>query len=81
MNNEEQSKELILLGRIDGKLDGVQSHLHRQDKRLDTIDERLRTVEQKAAVTGAISGGAISIGIALVIEGGKQWLAMQGFGK
>ena len=76
----ENSKQLILLGRIDGKLDGVQEHLHRQDKRLDTIDDRLRVVEQKAAMTGAFSGGAVSIGMALIIEGLKAWVGSGGPG-
>lgn len=76
-----ENKELIMLGEISGKLDGVREHLQRQDARLETIDDRLRTVEQKAAVTGAISGGAMSIGIALVIEGMKQWLSSKGGGQ
>lgn len=73
-----EKQELLLLGKIDGKIDGISKHLTDQDKRLDGIEERLRTVEQKAAVTGAISGGAISVGIALIIEGGKQWLRGKG---
>ncbi|WOI45862.1 hypothetical protein [Acidovorax sp. BLS4] len=53
----------------------------RQDERHNAIDARLRVVEQKAAVAGAISGSAVSIGIALVIEGVKQWLARGGPGQ
>lgn len=68
-----------MLGEISGKLDGVSKHLVQQDVRLDAIDGRLRAVEQKAAITGAVSGGAMSIGVALLIEGGKQWLATKGF--
>lgn len=75
-----EKEELVMLGRIDGKLDELSKHLTRQDVRLDTIDVRLRKVEEKAAVTGAISGGAISIGIALVIEGLKQWVSRGGAG-
>lgn len=70
-----EKQELLLLGKIDGKLDGITEHLNKQDVRLDGIEERLRAVEQKAAVTGAISGGAISVGLALIIEGAKQWMA------
>lgn len=66
--------ELLLLGKIDGKVDAITAHLTRQDERFDSIDDRLRAVEQKAAVMGAMSGGAISIGIALVVEGLKQYL-------
>lgn len=69
-----ERQELLLLGKIDGKLDGISKHLSAQDTRLDGIEERLRTVEQKAAVSGAISGGAISVGLALIIEGAKQWM-------
>ncbi|SDD56717.1 hypothetical protein SAMN05192589_107130 [Paracidovorax valerianellae] len=53
----------------------------RQEERHNAIDERLRVVEQKAAVAGAISGSAVSIGIALAIEGVKQWLARGGPGQ
>lgn len=73
-----EKQELLLLGKIDGKLDGITEHLNKQDVRLDGIEARLRAVEQKAAVTGAISGGAISVGLALLIEGGKQWLREKG---
>ncbi len=76
-----EKEELMLLGKMDGKLDGITAHLTRQDKRMDTIDNRLRMVEQKAAVAGAISGSAASIGIALAIEGVKQWLGRGGPGQ
>ena len=72
------SKELILLGQIDGKLDGIKTDIRDQKERLDKIDARLRVVEQKAAVTGAISGGAISIGMALIIEGVRQAMKLKG---
>lgn len=76
--------ELMMLGKIDGKLDGIGSHLGRLDARIDSMDkrvndrldgmdERLRDVEKKSAVIGAVSGSAVSIGIALAIEGVKQW--------
>ncbi|MBF9263379.1 hypothetical protein I4I83_01180 [Acidovorax cattleyae] len=53
----------------------------RQEERHNAIDARLRVVEQKAAVAGAISGSAVSIGIALAIEGVKQWLGRGGLGQ
>ena len=75
-------EELLLLGRMDGKLDGINAHLKQQDKRIDeldvklngridSIDERLREVEKKAAVAGALSGGAVAIGTALIVEGNQ----------
>lgn len=75
-----EREELLLLGRMDGKLDGIVDHLNRQDERLDKIDARLRTVEQKAAVIGAMSGGAMSLGVALIVEGVKNWLGRGGPG-
>ena len=76
--------EVMMLGKIDGKLDGIRDHMNRQDtridnfdkrvtERLDGMDTRLRDVEKKSAVIGAVSGSAVSVGIALVIEGVKQW--------
>jgi hypothetical protein len=87
-----EKDELMLLGKMDGKLDSITAHLNRQDQRIDAldqrmeerhnaIDKRLRVVEQKAAVAGAISGSAVSIGIALAIEGVKQWLGRGGAGQ
>lgn len=91
-----EKDELMLLGKIDGKLDGITSHLNRQDQRMDSmerqqtermdrleanmaaqnkaLDTRLRKVEQRAAVYGAFSGSAVSIGVALAIEGIKQYM-------
>ena len=87
-----EKDELVLLGKMDGKLDSITAHLNRQDQRIDAldqrmeerhnaIDKRLRVVEQKAAVAGAVSGSAVSIGIALAIEGVKQWLGRGGAGQ
>lgn len=83
--------ESMMLGRIDGKLDGITAHLGRQDQRLDVLDKRvnerldgmdtrLRDVEKRAAVAGAFSGTAVSVGMALIIEGVKQWLRGGGGG-
>ena len=87
-----EKDELMLLGKMDGKLDSITAHLGRQDARIDAldqrmeerhnaIDKRLRVVEQKAAVAGAISGSAVSIGIAWASEGVKQWLGRGGAGQ
>ena len=87
-----EKDELMLLGKMDGKLESITAHLNRQDQRIDAldqrmeerhnaIDKRLRVVEQKAAVAGAVSGSAVSIGIALAIEGVKQWLGRGGAGQ
>lgn len=64
------------------RMDDMQAH---NDRRMDALqasvnglDGRLRTVEQKSAVIGAVSGGAMSIGVALIIEGLKQWATSRG---
>jgi hypothetical protein len=46
--------------------------------RFERIDERLRAQEQRSAVIGAASGGAMSIGVALIVEGIRQWLKRGG---
>jgi hypothetical protein len=70
-----RSEELILLGTISGKLDGVTTHLGRQDAKMDALDGRLRSVEQKAAILGGVSGGVMAVGTSLIIEGLKAWYA------
>jgi len=83
--------ELVMLGKIDGKLDGITAHLGRQDARIDALDKRfnermdgietrLRDVEKKSAVVGAVSASAVSVGMALIIEGVKQWWNGGGIG-
>lgn len=67
--------ELILLGQISGKLDGLKDDVAEVKQSQVSMDARLRAVEQKAAVTGAVSGGAMSIGVALIIEGVRQWIS------
>lgn len=66
------SDENRLLGEIKGKLDLVIDNQNTQNeqftKKLDGLDTRLRKVETKAALNGAVAGGIMSIGIAIVIE-------------
>lgn len=81
MGDENRTTELMLLGEIKGLVQGLKDGQDMQAKRLDSVDsrladmdERLRNVETKSAVFGAVSGGAMSIGMALIIEGLKGWL-------
>lgn len=91
-NNNDRKQELLLLGQIHGMVQSLQIGQDQQNRRMDkmeerqeerhnAIDKRLRVVEQKAAVAGAISGSAVSIGIALAIEGAKQFLGRGGPGQ
>ena len=81
MTDANRSQELLLLGEIKGIVQGLKEGQDLQTRRIDTMqgsiekmDGRLRVVEQKAAVVGAVSGGAMSVGVALIIEGLKTWL-------
>lgn len=85
MPNDEH---ILLLGEIKGQLTQVIENQKANDKkiddRFDAIDERfdgfdsrLRTVEQKAAVSGALAGGIASIAIALIIEKAKNITGMR----
>lgn len=83
--DRDRTQELLLLGQIHGMVQGlkdgqeaanrrIDQMSNRMNERLDGIDGRLRQVEQKAAVAGAVSGGAMAVGTALIIEGIKTWL-------
>jgi hypothetical protein len=74
MTTPERTQELLLLGEIKGIVQSLKDGQDIQAKKLDAMDGRLRKVEQKAAVIGATSGAVMSVGVALVVEGLKQWL-------
>ena len=64
----DQEDILFMLGEIKGELKGMNKKLNS----IDGIDERLRQTEIKASKNGAVSGGVISVGIAIVVEGVKH---------
>lgn len=71
--NEEH---ILLLGEIKGKLDQVIQGQAEQNTQLSGIDRRLRKVETKSALTGALAGGVVSVGVALMIEKGKRAIGL-----
>lgn len=86
-----RTQELLLLGQIHGMVQALRdgqeatnARIEEQGRafnaRLEGIDGRLRTVEQRAAVAGAVSGGAMAVGTALIIEGIKAWFRGGGGG-
>lgn len=77
---EMNDQHLMLLGEIKGKVDGLANADEQHSEILRSIDSRLRTVEQKAAVNGAVSGGVVSVGMALIIEAARQWMGRGGAG-
>lgn len=78
--SEMKDQHLMLLGEIKGIVQGLKdgqdatnAQLKALGDRVDQVDERLRTVEQRSAVMGAVSGGAMAIGIQLIVESLKTW--------
>ncbi|MFE8644138.1 hypothetical protein ACFX58_03525 [Sphingomonas sp. NCPPB 2930] len=85
---DDRTQELLMLGKIHGMVEGLLEGQKQQDRRMDAVDSRLdgidgrlRQVEQKAAVAGAVSGGAVAIGTALIVEGVKAYLSGGGLGR
>ncbi|TCP09256.1 hypothetical protein EV683_12926 [Crenobacter luteus] len=65
----DQNNELTrALGRIEGKLDMIVASQSSLNERMDSMDSRLRHVEQQAARAGAISGGIVAVGTAIAVE-------------
>ncbi|WP_293222287.1 hypothetical protein [Ottowia sp.] len=90
-NNDERRQELLLLGQIHGMVQSLKDGQDQQNRRMDRmeqrmekhytgLDSRLREVEKKAAVAGAVSGGAVAVGTALIVEGVKQFMRGHGVG-
>lgn len=63
MNSAEQ---MLMLGRLDAKLNALSEGQTEIKARLDGIDGRLRGVEKQAAVSGALSGGIVAVCIGLI---------------
>lgn len=74
MSEGTRMQELLLLGEIKGIVQSLKETVEQQNNRFDQLDERLRAVEQKAALIGALSGGALGLGVALISESIKTWL-------
>ena len=83
--NSERRQELLLLGQIHGLVQSLKDGQDLQNRRMDRmeqrmeehysgLDSRLREDEKKAAVPGALSGGAVAVGTALVVEGIRQFM-------
>lgn len=69
-------KHALLLGEIKGKLDVMMDTQAQHGTKLDGIDGRLRAVELTSSVHGALAGGVVSIGVALLIEKTKHTLGI-----
>ncbi len=63
MNNDSLIRAV---GRIEGKVDSMHESLNHLSDKVDHVDERLQTVERKAAVGASVISAAISAGISLL---------------
>lgn len=54
------------LGEISATLKSIKEGQERQQKTLDTMDGRLRKVEVKSAINGAVSGGVMAVVIGII---------------
>ncbi|MGH1577719.1 hypothetical protein [Planktotalea sp.] len=54
------------LGEISATLKSIQKTQNDQTVSLKSMDARMRNVETKGAVTGAVTGGVMAIAIALI---------------
>lgn len=72
MNDE----HVLLLGEIKGKLDAMDGKLDDVDGKLDGVSGRVGRLETRGAVHGAIAGGFMSVGIALLAEKVKHWTGL-----
>lgn len=55
----------LLLGEIKGTLDMVRQDQQRHGAKLEALDGRLRSVENRSAVAGAVGGALMAVGINL----------------
>jgi len=63
---------ILLLGEIKGKLDQMITGQEEIKGKVNGMDNRLRRVETRSTLLGAGAGAIVSVGVALMIEKGKQ---------
>ncbi|MCV6583977.1 MAG: hypothetical protein OIF47_00430 [Marinibacterium sp.] len=54
------------LGEITAHLKNLNAKMDAQGEKIDRMDTRLRAVETKSAISGAVAGGVVGVGLALV---------------
>jgi len=72
MNDE----HTLLLGEMKGKLDALHEKVDGLDSKIDGISDRVGSLETRGALHGAIAGGFMSVGIALLIEKMKKGMGL-----
>lgn len=59
---------VLMLGRVQGTLEQVVATQEVHSKMLQGVDDRLRTVEQKTAVAGAVGGGLAALAVGVGVD-------------
>ena len=80
MSDTTRDQQLLMLGEIKGLVESLKTGQNQTMERLDRMDDRLRKVEQRAAVNGAVSGGIMGVGMALIVETARNWMRSTGKG-
>lgn len=71
------SEEIMrAIGKLEGKLDAVYETSKSNSTKLDTMDGRLRSVENKSAVYGSIGGTVAGVGVSLLVASLKDKIGM-----
>lgn len=69
------SEEIVrAIGRIEGRLTGIDRKLDGHTEKLDSIDGRLRNVEQRTAIHGAGAGAMAAVGVGILAEAVRRTL-------
>ncbi len=66
----------LLLGEIKGKVEAMDSKISDMQATTCSINERLLKLETQGAKHGAIAGGFVAVGIALLIEKMKKGMGL-----
>ncbi|MBF0126999.1 MAG: hypothetical protein HQM02_07285 [Magnetococcales bacterium] len=67
-HNEILHDLLLSMGKLQGNMEAIQLQQQNQTGWMAKLDDRLRRVERKAAVTGMIGGGLMATGLSLLVD-------------
>ena len=66
----------LLLGEIKGKLEALTRTVDGVDGKLDALSVRVGRLEIRSATHGAVAGGIVSVGMAILLEKIKRTMGM-----
>jgi len=71
---------MFMLGEIKGQLEGMNSSIKETKTAVEKMDTRVRKVETRAAINGAVTGGTFGLGISLITMSVKEMWKSTGGG-